>query len=55
MQVKVSPAIEQPHPVPLAFASAVNDPAGNGSVTVTVDPSVAKFPTLDTASANVVA
>ena len=40
---------------PLAFASAVNEPAGNGSVTVTVDPSVAKFPTLDTASANVVA
>ena len=49
------PAIEQLQPVPFAFPSALNDPAGNGSVTVTVDPSVARFPTLETASANVVA
>ena len=46
--------IAQFQPAPPALARELNDPDGNGSVTVTVEPSVGAFPAFKTDSVNVV-
>ena len=53
--MSVSAAIPQLQPLPPAFAIELNELDGNGSLTVTVDPSVGTAPTFETASVNVVA
>ena len=55
LQVSVSPAVWQFQPSPPAFWIELNESAGNGSVTVTVEPSVGMLPTFVTDSVNVVA
>ena len=54
VHVSVRPLVEQFQPSPPALAIELNESAGNGSVTVTVEPSVGELPTLETASVNVV-
>ena len=52
--VNVSAFVAQFQPAPPAFAIELNEPAGNGSVTVTVEPSVGAFPAFETDSVKVV-
>src|ERR1700729_226394 len=52
--VNVRPLIAQLQPAPPALAIELNEPAGNGSVTVTVEPSVGAFPAFETDNVNVV-
>src|SRR6202042_933685 len=54
LQVSVSPAVWQFQPSPPAFWIELNESAGNGSVTVTVEPSVGMLPPFVTDSVNVV-